>query len=151
MVKTDIFKNLKFEKTNAEFKDGRKIVSAYAEGSFTREQIKTKLQQLADGIKLKDKNAYIDVAIHYSNPHAWLPSVAKHVTQPVAIFDPTDSDTTQDYDNIDGVMFQIILLDNEKLLETKHHRPENTNKGETTSEKKVRKTNTTGFMFGKKK
>ena len=80
MVKTDIFKNLKFEKTNAEFKDGRKMVSAYAEGSFTREQIKTKLQQLADGIKLKEKNVYVGVAIRYSYPRSWLPSVATHVT-----------------------------------------------------------------------
>ena len=138
MVKTDIFKNLKFEKTNAEFKDGRKIVSGYIEGSFTKEEIRTKLQQLSDGIYKKSKNAYIGVAIHYDDPNAWLPAVFTKCGDPVRIFNPADSDTTHDYNSIDGCMFYILQLDEGKNLDQTHHKPK-------------KQQNDTGFMFGKKK
>jgi hypothetical protein len=115
------FANLKYEKMNTQFNDNRKMITGYIEGKFTSEDIKTKLQQLADGFHKSGRNIYIGVSIHYGDPNAWLPAIMKHVSEPVDIFDPSDSDGSYDYSDIDGCLFYILEKPQGEVLTQKMH------------------------------
>ena len=54
MSKKDIWKNLEFQKSDTVFTDGRKRIDGYIEGSFTRSEITTKLQELSDELDKKE-------------------------------------------------------------------------------------------------
>jgi hypothetical protein len=120
MPRKNKFENLKFEKSNAQFKD-RKLLTGYTEGKFTTHEIATKLQQLADGLNKAGRNAYVGVSIHYRDPNAWLPAIYTHVSQSVQIYNPTDSDTTHDYKDIDGCLFYILKKQQGEVLTQKFH------------------------------
>jgi hypothetical protein len=104
----DKFKDLTFEKNDLQFNDHRKQLMGYIEGSFTRAEIVSKLQELSDGLKAKGRNGYIGVSIHYGYPDAWLPCIYTKYGDNVKIFDPEDSDTTEGYKDIDALCFMII-------------------------------------------
>lgn len=119
MVK-DIWKGLKFEKTDTVFTDNRKKLDAYLEGSFTRAEIADKLQELSNELHNKNRSGYIGVSIHYGFPNAWLPAIFTKYGDQIKLFDPDDSDTTQDFDDIDGLCFMII--ENHDLNQSMFHR-----------------------------
>ena len=75
MSKKNIWKNLEFQKSDTVFTDGRKRIDGYIEGSFTRSEITTKLQELSDELDKKRKHGYIGVSVHYDDPNAWLPAI----------------------------------------------------------------------------
>jgi len=136
------FEDLKFHKINAEFKDNRKMVAGFVKGSFTREEVYEKLQELADGMKKSGRNAYIAVTLHYADPNAWLPAIYTHVSQPVQIFNPNDSDTTNTFKDISAMYFYIIEKPEGEVLTQKMH---------TVKKDKVDKVDKAGFLFDKKK
>ena len=115
MSKKNIWKNLKFEKSDTVFTDGRKRVDGYIVGSFTRSEISTKLQELSDELHKKRKHGYIGVSVHYDDPNAWLPAIFTQYGHDVKLFDPADSTTTQEYERINGLCFMIIENDGKEI------------------------------------
>lgn len=133
MVKKDKFANIKWVKSNAEFTDGRKLVTGFVKGKFTRNEILKELQTLADGINAKGRNAHLGVSVHYANPNDWLPAIYKNVKDKQVLFNPSDSDTTTSFSNIDGLYFYLVELPAGKDLKQKNHTLKKSQKNEHVS------------------
>jgi hypothetical protein len=120
--KINDFSKIKFERSPAEFKDGRKLVTAHLAGKFTRDKILAEMQSMANAFHAKKKNYYMGMSVHYEDPNDWTPALYKHVDSKQILYNPTDSATTAGYKDIDGLYLYIIEMPDEKPLHQKMHK-----------------------------
>jgi hypothetical protein len=126
MVKQNLT-DLKFQKSNAQFKDNRKMLTAMVKGNYTRKEILSKMKSLSDGLKENGKtNSYIGVSMHFAYPNDWTPSLFSSVNNKQILYNPTDSNTTEEYKDIDGLMFYIIDMPEGTQLNQKMHKQKKT-------------------------
>lgn len=112
MVNSDLT-NLKFEADkDVVFKDGRKMLTSYAQGkSFRRNDVLKKLLSLSQAlVKAGKTNAYLGVSAHYKEVDTWCPALLFNVKDKPVLFNPTDSPTTNEYKTIDGLYFYLIEM-----------------------------------------
>lgn len=126
MVKQDLT-DLKFRKSDMQFKDNRTMLTTMIEGKFTRKLILSKMKSLSDGLKENGKtNAYIGVSAHYKNVNDWTPALFSSIKNKPILYNPTDSPTTAEYKDIDGLMFYIIDMPEGTPLNQKMHKQKKT-------------------------
>lgn len=135
-MKVDKFGKLKFTKSPAQFDDGQELFVSFLKGKFTRKEILNKMENLAEKLRSNGKNAYIGVSAHYEDPNAWLPAINKSVNNAQVLFNPTDSPTTVEYKQIDGIYFYVTQMPEGTELKNKM--------------RKVKKVNTESFFTKKK-
>lgn len=126
-MKVDKFEGMKFVDTKAEFSDGRKLYVAMIQGKFTRRNVLEKLENLAEKLRGQSKNAYLGVSAHYDYPNDWLPAIYRRADQQQVLYNPSDSDTTTGYKNIDGLYFYITELPDGSDLGQKMHKVKRSN------------------------
>jgi hypothetical protein len=120
--KINDFSKIKFERSPAEFKDGRKMVTAHLKGNFTRGRVLVEMQSFADAFNAKGRNYYMGMSAHYEYPNDWTPALYRHVGSKQVLYNPTDSPTTEGYKDIDGLYLYIIEMPADKPLHQKMHK-----------------------------
>lgn len=126
--KVNDFSKLDFKQTQMNFKDNRVMYEAGVDGDFTREGLLKNLEFMKDKLKSK-KNAMIGCAFHYAKVNDWCPAMLFKVTDPIQLWDVTDSDKVDIYkdDDIDACVFYIIKADDGQSLPTYHKPKKNVN------------------------
>jgi hypothetical protein len=126
-MKVDKFEKMKFRKLEAKFTDNRELYTAYIEGKFTRKDVLEKLETLAKIFRENGKNVYLGVSAHYAYPQDWLPAIYKSVYKNQVLFNPTDSPTTTEYKDINGLYFYVVEMPDETILTQKMHKLQKSN------------------------
>jgi len=121
-----MIEDLKFQKLNVKFDDNQKAMYAHKKGKFSRQIVKSTLQNMSDELHDAKKQATVGCAMHYKNINKWVPALMTKVGAPVLIFDPNDSpDSVDAYknDSIDSVMFYVINNADGKYNHITHKKP----------------------------
>lgn len=126
-MKIEKFEDLKFKKLDVEFDDGRTMFTGFIKGRFNRHDILNKMENLAEKLREKGKNGYIGVTAHYKDPNGYLPAIMSGVDKTMKLFNPSDSDTTAGFKDIDGCYFFVAELPEGKVLKQKMHKVQKSN------------------------
>lgn len=117
----DNLKQMKFHESKLQFKEGQKLLSSVVKGDFTRNEILEKMRNIVLTLRKGGQNCYIGASAHYANPNDWLPAIYTPIAQEPKLFNPSDSDGTGGYKDIDAVQFNVIVMPKGKVFKQQMH------------------------------